>query len=476
MAQAGKSVVIIEVGGRWLKMARVEFSRRGTTISNLYTARHDGDLAVVPDMISQASVNMKLSRETVVSYLPRQVVSVRLLELPSSDPQEVADMVDLQIGKQTPYSRDEIISGYRMIGSDGTGYTRVLLGIVQRSVVRQRFGVLESAGLNVDRMSISTEGLVGWYAEHGVEPPANPGEADVVIDIDSGHADFMVIEDGQLRFTRSILVGADELTQQAEEWGPRFLQEVGRSLDIYRGEHRSSTLARLFLTGAGLQIENMTERLSEEFGLPAEALLSTRNIEISDDLIVPEGVSLTPLIGVALKVQALAFDLVPDAVKVRRSLEVSARHLTALGVLVMAVLFGASVYLSSKYYFKEAVLAELVAELEDIAPMADDIFKRSEVIKWYHQRRDSRVAPGEVLADLHTRLPDDVWITRIDFKGRKEIVYNGEARSRAAKQRFFLRLGDSELYREVTNPRTETRADRVIFEMVCMLETGEGVR
>ena len=218
MAQSGKSVVVIEVGGRWLKMARVDFSRGGVKMSRLHTARHDGDLAVVPEMISQAAVKLKLSRETVISYLPRQVVSVRLLDLPSSDPQEVSDMVDLQIGKQTPYSRDEIVSGYRVIGSDGTGYTRVLLGIVQRSLVRQRFGLLEAAGLNVDRMSISSEGLVSWHAANSVEPPAAPGEADVVIDLDSGHADFMVIEDGQLRFTRSILVGADELTQEAEEW------------------------------------------------------------------------------------------------------------------------------------------------------------------------------------------------------------------------------------------------------------------
>ncbi|MDA0323506.1 MAG: pilus assembly protein PilM [Verrucomicrobia bacterium] len=476
MAQGGKSVIIIEVGGRWLKMARVDFSRRGAKISRLHTARHDGDLAVVPEMISQASVKLKLSRETVISYLPRQVVSVRLLDLPSSDPQEVADMVDLQIGKQTPYSRDEIISGYRVIGSDGTGYTRVLLGIVQRALVRQRFGLLEAAGLNVDRMSISSEGLVSWHATNGVEPPAAPGEADVVIDLDSGHADFMVIEDGQLRFTRSILVGADELTQEAEEWRPRFIQEVGRSLDIYRGEHRASTLGRIFLTGAGVQIKDLPALISEEFGLPTEALLSTRNIEIADDLIVPEGVSLTPLIGVALKVESLAFDLVPDAVRVRRSLEVTARHLTALGVLVMAVLFGASVYLSSRYYFKDAVLTELVKRRDEIAPSAEDVLKRRDVIKWYHQRRDSRVAPSKVLADLHTRLPDDVWLTRVDFKGRQEIVYNGEARSRAAKQRFFLRLGDSPLYREVSNPRTDVRGDRVIFEMVCMLETGEGAR
>ena len=77
MAQSGKSVVVIEVGGRWLKMARVDFSRGGVKMSRLHTARHDGDLAVVPEMISQA-FGVEMDKATSIAA---DVAGYRLLPL-----------------------------------------------------------------------------------------------------------------------------------------------------------------------------------------------------------------------------------------------------------------------------------------------------------------------------------------------------------------------------------------------------------
>ena len=479
MAHKGGPIIIVELGARWLKMARVEYRRSRPVISQLHTERHDGDLAAVPNMIEQAVVRLNIANEPIITYLPRQVVNIRLLNLPSSDPQEVADMVDLQVGKQTPYSRDEIISGYKIVGTDSTGYTRVLLAIVQRSVVRQRFAVLENSGLDIARMSISTEGVLNWYLSGGVDPPQTLGAADVIIDIDSAHSDLLIIADNQPVFTRSILVGADEMGSDFEQWSARFIQEVGRSLEIYRGENARDEPKRLLLTGAGLHVRELIERMDQQFDLEVEGLISTRNVEISDDLIVPEGVSLTPLIGLALVATNVAFNMVPDAVQVRRTLEARARTLTLTGVLVIAILFALSVACSARIYFKDTLLERLKDEQDRIQGPASDVSRKERAVEWWYARLDSGVSPARVLAELHRQIIPEVHLERIDFEyGERPLVtLIGIAQSRSDRKKFERSLVDSLLFENVLSKNISSvqgTPSKVRFVTECILVSSEG--
>ena len=71
-------------------------------------------------------------------------------------------MVSLQVGKQTPYSRDEIIFTYKMIGVSTAGYTKVMLVIARRNLVNARVEVLQKAGIEVEKVTMSSEvSLIG---------------------------------------------------------------------------------------------------------------------------------------------------------------------------------------------------------------------------------------------------------------------------------------------------------------------------
>ena len=148
--------VIVEIGNDWLKMMQSAPSRGGVAVSKLCVENFGSSGADLAKLISRSIKQYKFSRMPVIACLPRQAVNLRMLELPSTDPHEIADMVDLQVGKQTPYSKDEIVSDYKILGSGRSGYSRVMLVIVQRGVLRQRFSVLEEAGVEVQRMSVSS--------------------------------------------------------------------------------------------------------------------------------------------------------------------------------------------------------------------------------------------------------------------------------------------------------------------------------
>ena len=62
------------------------------------------------------------------------------------------EIIDLQAGRHTPYSREEIIIDYINIGTFRENYTKILLIIVTLSVVRRQLEILAKAGLSTEEV------------------------------------------------------------------------------------------------------------------------------------------------------------------------------------------------------------------------------------------------------------------------------------------------------------------------------------
>ena len=178
------STVFVETGSNWFKIIEAEQLAKGLCVSKICLERFEDIGSGLSQSIAAAFKKHKFSNIPVISCVPRQMVNIRMLELPSMDPDEISDMVGFQAGKQTPYSKDEVAFDYKMLESDRDGYTRVLLAIVQRSVLRQRYSLLEEAGIEVARMSVSSEGVLNWYEQAAKGEQQAPG-ASVLVDIDS---------------------------------------------------------------------------------------------------------------------------------------------------------------------------------------------------------------------------------------------------------------------------------------------------
>ena len=200
--------LLLEVSADWIKLIEVTADRRGeVTLSRVHLEPVDQE-TVVSDSLAAALKN-GFSRLPVLSCIPRQLINVRLLELPSTEPAEIADMVELQVGRQTPYSLNEILSGYKALGAIRQGtYTRVMLVIAQRRIVRERYYAIEGAGLAVERMTVSSEGVLNWLL-YRTRTQA-PEKLVALLDVDSFFTHMIVVQHRKVVFTKSILWGAGQ--------------------------------------------------------------------------------------------------------------------------------------------------------------------------------------------------------------------------------------------------------------------------
>ncbi|MBM4142724.1 MAG: hypothetical protein FJ225_03890 [Lentisphaerae bacterium] len=474
------SVVVVEISNDWLKIAQAVPQRGGVALAKLHLQRFetlDGSLA---GAVSAAFDRLGIPRSGVVACLPRQVVNVRMLELPSTDPSEIADMVELQAGKQTPYSRDEIVSDYRIVGSRREGYSRIVLAIVQRSALRQRFSILEEAGLDVDTMSVSSEGLLNWLR---AVAPAEGTRA--VLDVDSYFSDLSVVSGGQLLFTRGILVGANQLVDDADRWSGKLVDEIRRSLDAFRGEAPGSPLSGLIVTGAAAAVDGLGARLGEALGMEVGTMDSLRvAARRPAEPALGEGdfrrVSLTALIGMALAPGRLQLNLVPDSVRMRKGLALKARSLATLGILLMSALVAASLLANVRIFMLRERLAGIRREYARTAPAAAEVESMRQMVDLIRERQDKRLAAVAVLNAIHAGVPENVLLDQVSLeRGGPEAdsagtaVVEGTAAQRRDISRLIKNLESAAEFRDVReggSTAADSRTQRYRFRIVCAME------
>jgi len=236
----------------------------------------------------------------------------------------------------------------------------------------------------------------------------------------------------------------------------------------------------MVLSGAAVHISGLAAYLASELSLPAEtrdALQGLQGLPNDPPLHDPQyrPVSLTPLVGVGLAADDIRINLVPDSIRMRRSLTEKARRLTWLGILLMATLFAISNYATTKLFLKRDRLRGLEAEIRAAAPAVEALEKERRIIQAVKEREDSRFSLVNVLAEVHA-LSTDVVLEAVDYSAEKrQVVLEGTAATMKDVTAFGQRLEASPILADAKGTRPTTsdeKTGRVSFQMACSLEKG----
>jgi len=470
----GRLVTAIELGSDWVKLVQADRHGRSPVISRVMVRKLDeGDVA--SGALARAVKALNCGAGDVIACVPRHAVTVRTFELPSADPREVGDMIDLQIAKQTPYSRDEIVFDYRLSEGAREGYTRVMLVIAPSAVMRQRCRILEDLGLNVRLVTVSTDGLVGAI-QHRMDAGAlGLGGGIAVLDVDASASEVLVLQDGMVLFSRGLAVGAKDVAEDPIAGSERLIQETARALETFRHESPSGRLERLLLSGALRDLDGLDDRLRAILGLPVERFdFATETIPAGrgstpDDARGRE-VSLTAVAGAALAPDRLDIDLTPDSILARRAVARRAAAMTVTAVLIVAALVLMSLFVESRLFERQHYLASLNARVKSTTAAADEIESMKHKVALVTGRARGGMVPVTVLAELHTLIGSDISLTSLELEDGRLTLRGVTLGGPEVSSSLVATMGHSLLFHDVKRPRTQSAKDRTEFEIVC--ETG----
>jgi len=475
-----KSSVIVEIGNDWLKILEYNPSHKGGIVSRASFVKLVQIKEPVTDALAKAFKTLKLNKQGVIVCIPRHLVTIRILEFPSTDPKEINDMATLQVGKQTPYSREEIIFSYRLIHVEREGYTKVMLVIARKNIVNARVESLQKAGIEVEKVAVSSEGVYNWFNIAYASTIEANASGTVLLDIDSNYSDFIVIHKEQFSYTRNILIGANHLLEEEAKWKDKFIEEVGHSMELYHNEERDVKISKIFLSGSARNVADLSGALGAQLDLPVEVADPFRNIKVHNDIHAFRDeecvfVSPSPLLGMSIKNKNLQLDLTSSELRIQKEMEQKRKQVTLMGILVAAIVMIISLILLISIYAKNAYLTEIKKHIAQIEKEADYVERMRIHIDLVEGRLSAEQRSINVLQEVHKLTPQEIHFTNINIEEKKRTVLQGRAKAMSNVFSFVTTLEKSSYFEKVETTYTTTKKEQgkeyTKFEITCMFES-----
>jgi Tfp pilus assembly protein PilN len=406
-------------------------------------------------------------------------VTIRILEFPSTDPKEINDMVALQVGKQTPYSREEIIFSYRPINVERHGYTKVMLVIARKNIINARVESLQKAGIEVDKVAVSSEGVFNWFSIGYLSEIKKSADGTILLDVDSNYSDFIVIYKGQFFYTRNILIGANHLLDEADKWLEKFTEEVTHSIELFHNEERDVEIGKIFLSGAAKNIAGLEGSLNAKLSFPVEFTDPFHKIKIRSDIRIFREqecayVSPSPLLGISIKSKDLLLDLTSAELRHQKEMELKRKQITLMGILAAAIVTVGSIVLLIAIYTKNAYLAQIKKQIAQIDKEATYVESMRKHIDLVEDRLDAKQRSINVLHEVHRLTPKEIYFTNINIEEKKRTILQGRAQAMSTVFSFVTTLEGSPFFENVTTTYTTTKKEAgeeyTKFEIICMYE------
>ncbi|HSV43548.1 MAG TPA: PilN domain-containing protein [Candidatus Bathyarchaeia archaeon] len=409
--------------------------------------------------------------------IPSHIVTTKNIEIPSLDQEEIRSIIDLQAGRHTPYSREEILIGYVSIGVFQRNYTKVLLIIANREVINSRLEACETAGLYIEKIAFAPECIAAFYGKALNVAPENPPIG--LIDITYSSTDFIVEHNRTVATCRNIPIGFSQLTQETDA-KERLVGELVKTLEVYRNEDINEMPGRYVMTTEHSIAQELVPLLGEKFKIAVEVVSYKQLIMIAENnpvfLQALEQDSFINLISVvALPSTQFQVDLLPEEIKNQRSIEDKGKQVILSGIFAMVFLLFVIAIFFSKIYFLDTYLKRLAKEYvvrQYAVVQLDRVAHRTRIIKDY---LSGRMVSLDVMEELYRLIPEQIYLQNIFLDEQGTINIQGISESMSMVFDVVKALEDSKLFKAVKTRSTTAKKDRgkdaAAFDIVFKLES-----
>jgi Tfp pilus assembly protein PilN len=351
--------------------------------------------------------------DRVVLYIPRTAISIRYLQIPSITDAEIEQMVAFEKQSSFPFKADDLVVGHVVIEKSKDGYSSVLIAAVQKDFIMRQIGILKTANLVPDEVSIGTISVFNQ-----LRPAKGFSLNTLVVNTDEGFVDILYISDDKLTFSRAVFI--DELERELE-LTIKTLQEKGLTIDSIVRENTTSVVK-----GIG-------------------------RIRKPDDLF---------------------FDLLPQELKSRKEREQRVRSMVYLGTLIVLNLAIIANIVFMKVKAQDAYMHMLkseTAKIEDRAQAVQKKMRKSQILLEYSS--SGRIVLG-ILSELYRTAPAGVVLSSLDISGTSPqgaIILVGQAPSSDVVLKFANAMKSGGLIRKTDvnyiTKRNIAAAQMVDFEI-----------
>jgi len=380
-----------------------------------------------------------------------------------------------------------------LLNIEKEGYSKVMLVIARRNLVNARIEVLQKAGIEVNKVAMSSEGLFNWFniaylreaspsKEKVYDDVKIEAQALILVDVDSNYSDFIVIRKEKLVYTRNFLIGANHLFDQKERWKEKFVDEVVHSIGLYQNEERDAKIVKMFLGGAARYINDLSDLLSTKIDASIGFIDPLHNVRAHKSVDILKNdtykiISTSALLGMALDPGSLELDLTSSELRIKRRMEEKRKRVTVTGVLAITIFMVLSILFFMIYYNKSMYLLELKRKIAKVEKDAQEVERMRMCTVLVTRRLDAKKRSINVVHEISQLTPKEIYFTNINIEEEKQTILQGNASAMSNVFEFVTTLENSPFFENVKTTYTTTKKDKegeyAKFEIICMHEKDE---
>jgi len=462
-----KRTAVIEKSDSFLKVVLIHASGPRMTVTRVFKTEIDSQ-SVIGEILATAH----LSYDDMILVIPRSNVIVKQLDLPTTDLKEINGIIDIMVGRLTPFPREEVVYGFEAVPVKGGSNSKVLVGIVQTAVINTLVSQFRGGSVPVQRIVFGSEcfaALAPVIAERlGTGTFA-------VLDFNFDSSDFCVIAGSRLLFTKLVHFGIRDMGHS--HWEDRFEEELEAVFSEFKVQNLKIEFSKIMLFNLLQEqaeiFKGILNRRAQLVASLAEESLVRIPLAGSSQQGVAEaqtqGISFSKLFAAAKYGARTAIDFSPAHVKQERAVGVQRKEFSRIFSLFIAVIAVALLILGSKVYVSELQLKSLngqIAVLETQAAPLLSMLKRIRLID------DSRARSRSVMRsvqDVLRQVPSGMYLSEVTYIRDSVLSVRGTSRDNAKIFLFVESLKKEPLFRDVQVKYVTKRKDINDFEVLCLL-------
>lgn len=346
-----------------------------------------------------------------ILIIPRHLVSLRFVELPSTDDAEIKNMAEFQALKELPYAKEDLIVSYRKLGPCKKGFSLIMLAVAKREIIEE---MLSAGKGKPEGIILGTELLYLSLIKKGLINPAN---VTLVINVNKDYSEVLVIDKKPV-FSRGFM-NKDGLSE-----------EINRSIAAYKRDKNNQDIDKTIVTySADADIEAIKAFLKDSFRAPVNFL------EYNYD---PEGIDLP-----------LEINLLPaQYIDRKTSADQRKEMLWTYFFIVIAIAAAMSTFVF-KVHKKNKALALLTERMDATQAetgMLASMLKKTEILK---SHKEDGILIINILKESYNLIPSDISLLSLDYDGKSTVSYKGAAKEMAGVFNFVKVLEKSKYFKKV---------------------------
>lgn len=424
-----------------------------------------------------------LKEKRAVVVLSSNLFITKSVDIPSKDREEIRKIIDLQAGRFTPYSRDEIVIDYSCMETPEQHYTNVLLVIVKRKIIERCYEILDRSGVDIEAVVAASEGMGKVYGELA---EASGGRTASGLHIAQSCSDLTVVNRHQMVFARNIPVGLEQFRSDRESAERAFIEELNKSFAAFKDQGTGQPPKALFLAGLIRELDFLEQAIQGSVPYVALNGVAVRRIEPSSlfqlaldakgTLESEADVSFFDLMASLKSASSFTINLVPKEIKMKRKVRQGGREAIGLGILILTAFLMLSIFLVTKIYLKK----ELIKRLDKLNEAS---FERSRILEKMSTKtralRDLLGSRGKglyVFEKINSLIGDDIYLTSLSYDKEGNVKFTGTAISMSRVFAFVTELEESNYFKDVkaseTKSRREGQKEVADFQIECVIAEG----